>query len=130
MIVDTSAILAILLQEPEAQRISEAIEADPIVRLPASCFVEASITLLGRFGEEGLRGLDLLLGRGAMEIAPFTELQARLARDAFKRFGKGRHPAKLNFGDCMAYALARETSDELLFRGTDFGLTDIVAASY
>ena len=86
--------------------------------------------MLGRLGEDGLRDLDLYLARSRMAIVPFTETQAGLARDAFRRFGKGRHPAKLNFGDCMAYALAKETGEELLFKGTDFGQTDIVAAAY
>ena len=70
------------------------------------------------------------MARSFMEIAPFTVSQLRLAREAFRRFGKGRHPAKLNFGDCMAYALAKETGDELLFKGTDFSQTDIAAAPY
>jgi len=77
-----------------------------------------------------VRGLDLFIARDRMEVAPFTEAQARIAREAFKRYGKGRHPAKLNFGDCMAYALAKETGEELLFKGTDFAQTDIAAASY
>ena len=130
MIVDTSAVLAILFAEPEAQRIADAIEDNPICRFPATCFLEATMTLLGRNGEDGLRDLDLLLAHSGMEIAPFTESQARLAREAFKRFGKGRHPAKLNFGDCISYALARETGEELLFKGTDFALTDIAVAAY
>ena len=86
--------------------------------------------LLGRGGEEGVRDLDLLIARFRIEIVDFTESQARLARVAFKRYGKGRHPAQLNFGDCMAYALASETGEELLFKGTDFGQTDITAALY
>jgi len=86
--------------------------------------------ILGRLGEDGLRDLDLYLARSRMEIMPFTESQAGLAREAFRRYGKGRHPANLNFGDCMAYALAKETGDELLFKGTGFGQTDIVAAAY
>ena len=86
--------------------------------------------ILGRRGEEGLRDLDHYVARSLMEISPFTELQARLAREAFKRFGKGRHPAQLNFGDCMAYALAKDTGEEMLFKGTDFGQTDITVASY
>jgi len=130
MIVDTSAVLAILLIEPEAQRIADAIEDNPVCRLPATCFLEATITLLGRHGEEGLRDLDLFLARSGMEIAPFTESQAYVAREAFRRFGKGRHAAKLNFGDCMAYALARETGEELLFKGTDFAQTDVAIATY
>jgi ribonuclease VapC len=130
MIVDTSAVLAILFAEPEAQRIADAIEDNPDCRFPVTCLLEAVITLLGRNGEEGLRDLDLFMARSFMEIAPFTVSQLRLAREAFRRFGKGRHPAKLNFGDCMAYALAKETGDELLFKGTDFSQTDIAAAPY
>jgi len=130
MIVDTSAVLAILLAEPEAQRIADAIEDNPDCRFPATCLLEAVITLLGRHGEEGLRDLDLFMARSLMEIAPFTASQARLAREAFKRYGKGRHPAKLNFGDCTAYASAKETGEALLFKGTDFSQTDIEAALY
>jgi len=86
--------------------------------------------LQARKGADGVRDLDLLIARIRIEIVAFTESQARLARTAFVRYGKGRHPAQLNFGDCMAYALARETGEELLFKGTDFGLTDIAAAPY
>ena len=86
--------------------------------------------LLGRREEDSLRDMDLYVARSRMEIAPFTETQARVAREAFERYGKGRHPAKLNFGDCMAYALARESGEELLFKGTDFALTDIAVAPY
>jgi ribonuclease VapC len=130
MIVDTSAVLAILFQEPEAQRIADAIENCPVCRFPVTCFLEATITLLGRHGEESLRDLDLFLANSRMEIASITEDHGRLAREASKRYGKGRHPAKLNFGDCMAYALAKETGEELLFKGTDFGQTDVAAAAY
>ena len=86
--------------------------------------------LQARKGADGVRDLDLLIARLRTEIVAFTESQARVARTAFVRYGKGRHPAQLNFGDCMAYALARETGEELLFKGTDFGLTDIAAAPY
>ncbi len=130
MIVDTSAVLAILFAEPEAQRIANMIEDNPDCRFPATCFLEATITLLGRNRDDGLRDLDLFLARSQMEIVPFTESQAQIARIAFVRYGKGRHPAKLNFGDCMAYALAKETGEELLFEGTDFGQTDIAVAAY
>jgi ribonuclease VapC len=130
VIVDSSAVLAILLAEPEAQRISDAIGADAVPRLPASCFVEISITLLARYRSKGLWELDLLIAKAQMEIVAFTESQAKLARSAFERYGKGRHPAQLNFGDCMAYAVAKETGEELLFKGTDFGLTDVAVASY
>jgi len=130
MIVDSSALVAILLKEPEALRLTTAIATTSSCRLPSSCFLEASMIVLGRLEPDGLRDLDLYLARSRMEIVPFTESQARLAREAFRRFGKGRHPAQLNFGDCMAYALARETGEELLFKGTDFGQTDIAVAAY
>jgi len=130
MIVDSSALVAILQKEPEALRLTDAIGESTVRWLPASCFLEASMLILGRRGEDGVRDLDLLIARYRIEIAAFTESQARLAREAFKHYGKGRHPAKLNFGDCMAYALARESGEELLFKGTDFALTDIAVAPY
>jgi len=130
MIVDSSALVAILMVEPEARRLTTAIARCAVGRLPASCLFETSMLILSRRGEDGVRDLDLYIARSRMEIVPFTQSQAGLARDAFRRFGKGRHPAKLNFGDCMAYALAKETGEELLFKGTDFGQTDIVAAAY
>ena len=86
--------------------------------------------ILGRGGEDGIRDMDLLIARYRIEIIPFTESQARLAREAFKRYGKGRHPAQLNFGDCMAYALASETGEELLFKGTNFAQTDVFVVAY
>ena len=130
MIIDSSALVAILVKEPEALLLTTAIVRSPIRRVPSSCFLEASMVLLARQGDDGVRDLDLYIARSRMEIVPFTESQARLARDAFKRYGKGRHPAKLNFGDCMSYALAKETGEDLLFKGTDFGQTDIAVASY
>jgi ribonuclease VapC len=130
MIIDSSALIAILLKEPEALRLANAIGESSVRWLPASCFLEASMLILGRGGENGIRDLDLLIARYRIEILAFTESQARLAREVFKRYGKGRHPAKLNFGDCMAYALAKETGEELLFKGTDFALTDIAVAPY
>jgi ribonuclease VapC len=130
MIVDSSALVAILKNEPEALRLTTAIAESAICRLPASCLLETSMLLLGRQSEDAVRDLDLYVARSKMEITPFTESQAGLAREAFRRFGKGRHPAKLNFGDCMAYALAKETGEELLFKGTDFAQTDIAVAAY
>jgi ribonuclease VapC len=130
MIVDSSALVAILQMEPEALRLTTAIAGSPECRLPSSCFLEASILVLARREEDGLRDLDLYLARSRMEIAPFTESQARIAREAFKRYGKGRHPAQLNLGDCMSYALAKETGEELLFKGTGFAQTDVVTVSY
>ena len=130
MIVDSSALLAMLLKEPEGQLIDKAIADSGDCRISSGNYLETSIVALGRNGPDGLRDLDLLIARFRIEIAPFTESQAYLARQAFARFGKGRHPAGLNFGDCMAYALAKETGEELLFKGTDFGLTDVAVAVY
>jgi ribonuclease VapC len=130
MIVDSSALVAILLCEPEAMQLTAAIVRNPVCRLPASCLLESSMIMLTRVKGDGLRDLDLYVARSKMEIVPFTETLARLARSAFRLYGKGRHPAQLNFGDCMAYALAKETGEELLFKGTDFGQTDIAVAPY
>jgi ribonuclease VapC len=130
MIVDSSALLAMLLKEPEGRLIDHAIADSGDCRISSGNYLETSIVAMGRSGPDGLRDLDLLIARFRIGIAPFTESQAYLARQAFARFGKGRHPAQLNFGDCMAYALARETGEELLFKGTDFGLTDVAVASY
>jgi ribonuclease VapC len=130
VIVDSSAVVAILRREPEALRLVTVIADSSICRLPASCFLEVSMLILGRDGEDGLRDLDLLIARSKIEIVAFTEAHVWIAREAFRRYGKGRHPAKLNFGDCMSYALAKETGEELLFKGTDFALTDIAVASY
>jgi ribonuclease VapC len=130
MIVDSSALLAMLLKEPEGRLIDKAIADSGDCRISSGNYLETSIVALGRNGPDGLRDLDLLIARFRIEIAPFTESQAYLSRQAFARFGKGRHPAGLNFGDCMAYALAKETGEELLFKGTDFGLTDVAVAAY
>jgi ribonuclease VapC len=130
MIVDSSAMLAILLEEPEGHLFDVAIAKTPVCRMSSASLLETSMILLARRGVEAVRDLDLLIMRFQIEIVPFTESEARLAREAFHRYGKGRHPAQLNFGDCMAYALAKDTGDELLFKGTDFAQTDIAAAAY
>ena len=130
MIIDSSALVAILIEEPEALRLTTAIATSATRFLPASCLLETSMILLGRRGPQGPHDLDLFVYRGSIEIAPFTESQAHIARIAFGRYGKGRHPAGLNFGDCMSYALAKETGEDLLFKGTDFAQTDIAVASY
>ncbi len=130
MIVDSSALLAILLEEPEGRLLDVAIAPRAVSRMSAAGLLEASMILQSRKGADGVRDLDLPITRFKIEITPFTESQARLARLAFERYGKGRHPAQLYFGDCLTYALARETGEELLFKGTDFGQTDIAAAAY
>jgi len=129
MILDTSALLAILLDEPERHAYNEAIEGAASRALSAASFVEVSIVIESRFGAEGLRDLDLFLDLAGIEIAPVDLEQGRMARLAFSRFGKGRHLAGLNFGDCFAYALARVRGEPLLFKGDDFGHTDIISAT-
>jgi ribonuclease VapC len=130
MIVDTSALIAILLEEPEGHLFDVAILNAAECRISSATYLEAAMVLLARKGADGVRALDLLILRSEIEIVAFTESHARMARFAFERYGKGRHPAKLNFGDCMAYALARETGEELLFKGTDFAQTDVFVAAY
>jgi ribonuclease VapC len=130
MIVDSSAILSILLQESDALRIASAIAANSDCAVPASCILEVSIVVQARALDQGDREFDMLLARNPMRVIPFTAGQTRIARDAFRRFGKGRHPAALNFGDCMAYAAAKESGEELLFKGTDFAQTDVAVAAY
>lgn len=130
MIVDSSALIAILLNEPEGRLFDVAIVDSGDCRISAAGLLEASMVLLARKGQDGLRDLDLLIARFGIRIVAFTESQARLARTAFVLYGKGRHPAELNFGDCMSYALAKETGEELLSKETDFAQTDIAIAPY
>ena len=130
MIVDSSALLAILLREPDGSLFEVAIANSWNCQMSAPNFLESSLALLSRSGVDAVRDLELLIARFGIQIAPFTEPQARIARDAFRCYGKGRHPAQLNFGDCIAYALAKDTGEELLFKGADFGLTDIAVAPY
>jgi ribonuclease VapC len=130
MIVDSSAMVAVLLEEPEGHLFDIAILKAERPRMSSAGLLESSMILQSRKGADGVRDLDLLIARFKIEIVPFTESQARIARTAFDRYGKGRHPAQLNFGDCMAYALAKETGDELLFKGTDFAVTEIAVAAY
>lgn len=130
MIIDTSALVAILDQEPEAERIAHALAADPEPMLSAANLVEAGIVMQARRGDDGARDLDLLLAKLKVEIVPFTARQADVARKAFRRYGRGRHNAKLNFGDCLAYALAKDASAPLLFKGDDFVRTDVMVAPY
>ena len=126
MIIDTSALLAILQDEPERRGFNEAIEMADSRRVSAAAFVEASIVIESRFGADGLRALDLFMERAGIEVMPVDVEQARAAREGFMRFGKGRHAAGLNFGDCFPYALARVLGEPLLFKGADFARTDVV----
>ena len=128
MIIDSSAILAILLREPDAERFEEAIADAWPRRMPAAALVETAMVVEGRGGTEAGNELDAFLKRTRIELVPVTTDQADAARQAWRRFGKGNHPAGLNFGDCFAYALAEVTGEPLLFKGDDFALTDIEAA--
>ena len=130
MIIDTSALVAILDQEPQAERIARALAATPERMLSAATLVEAGIVMQARRGDEGARDVDLLLAKLRVEIVPFTARQADIARKAFRRYGRGRHDAELNFGDCLAYALAKDASAPLLFKGDDFAQTDVMVAPY
>ena len=127
MVIDTSALIAILLQEPDAVRVDEAIEAGSPLLLSAASLFEASMVIESRKGEAGGRELDLLIYRSGIEVVAVDQDQAETARQAWRRFGKGRHPAALNYGDCFSYALAKSRRLPLLFRGNDFVRTDIEA---
>jgi ribonuclease VapC len=127
MVIDTSALLAILGDEPEAPAFASAIEQDPVRLVSAASVLEASIVVVARHGDSGARELDLLLLKAQAEVVPVTAEHAALGRDAYVRYGKGRHPAGLNFVDCFAYALARASGEPLLFKGDDFGRTDVAA---
>jgi len=127
MVIDTSALLAILQDEPVAPAVEAAIEDDPVRLMAAPSALEAAIVIESRFGEAGGRELDLLLHKAAIEIVAFDGDQMELARQAYRRFGKGRHEAALNFGDCFAFALARRSGEPLLFIGDDFRKTDVAA---
>lgn len=125
MIIDTSALIAILFDEPDALEFAEAIVAAEGRRISAATFVETAIVVEAQTTGSGASQLNALLRTAAIGIEPVDEEQAHLARQAFVDFGKGRHPAGLNFGDCFSYALAKATGEELLFKGEDFLRTDI-----
>lgn len=128
MVIDSSALLAILLDEPERRSFNEKIEADPMRLMSAASFVEAARVIEARFGDAGGREFDLFLHRLGVEVVAVDADQAAIAREALRLFGRGKHRAGLNFGDAFAYALAHATGEPLLFKGGDFGMTDIAAA--
>lgn len=130
MVIDTSALIAILLGEPEANAIAAAIALDNNRMLSAFTFLEASIVIEARKGESGGRELDLLLHHIQAEMISMNSEQAEVARKAWRDYGKGRHPAALNIGDCCAYSLAKVSGEPLLFKGDDFSKTDISFVSY
>ena len=125
MVLDPSAVLAILQNEPQRRKFNEAIEAADTRSLSTASFVECSMIVESRYGADGVRDLDLFLAKAQVSLVAVDEEQANLARRAFQKFGKGRHPAGLNFGDCFSYALSRALDLPLLFKGNDFSQTDV-----
>ena len=126
MIIDTSALVAILRDEPEAPALVRAIEQADTRRLSAVSYVEAAIVIDSPRDPIASRRFDELVQAAGLTIEPVTEAHARIAREAYRDFGRGSgHPAKLNFGDCFAYALAHESGEPLLFKGEDFVHTDV-----
>ena len=125
MVIDSSAIIAILRNEPERATFEEAVRLADVRLVSAMTKLETGMVAVGHRDATGAVELDRLLARLAVTIVPFDDHQADIARDAFARFGKGRHRAGLNFGDCAAYALSVAEAEPLLFKGTDFGATDV-----
>jgi ribonuclease VapC len=126
MIVDTSALVAIIRGEPDRRAYQALIARAPAARISAATYVELGIVVDGPRDPVQSSSLDVLLASARIRIEPFTEAQARIARTAYERFGRGSgHAARLNMGDCFSYALARELGEPLLFKGRDFALTDI-----
>lgn len=128
IVIDTSAVVAILRDEVERRTFNEAIEEAKRCLMSAVSFVEASMVMEGRMGYDGLRDFDLFILKAGIEIVSVDVEQANIARGAFRKFGKGRHAANLNFGDCFSYALAKVMDAALLFKGHDFSRTDIESA--
>jgi ribonuclease VapC len=128
MVVDSSALIAILFEEPDESQYYYAIANSTVRQLSAATFLETSMVMLRQTTGEGTAALDSLIDHLKIEIIPVDHHQALLAREAFRRFGKGRHPAGLNFGDCFSYALAKQTGESLLFKGNDFHQTDVTPA--
>lgn len=126
MIVDTSVIVAILRGEPDAMAFEQVLARASIARISAATYVELGVVVDGAHDPVQSSALDAVLGAARVRVEPLTETQARLARSAYERFGRGSgHPARLNMGDCFSYALARDLGEPLLFKGHDFSLTDI-----
>ncbi len=125
MVVDTSAVMAILLGEEDAESYARAIAEGGRILMSAFSVLECGIVIEARKGESGGCELDLLLARSGIESVALAAEHIQLAREAWRHYGKGRHPASLNIGDCCSYALAKYASEPLLFKGSDFSQTDI-----
>ena len=127
MIVDTSALLTVLFAEDDAERFADAIASADVRLISAANYLEAGIVIDNQIGAAAGRQLDALVARAAIRIEPVTREHADIARQAYLDFGKGNHPAGLNFGDCFAYALSKTSGLPLLFKGSDFARTDLAA---
>ncbi len=125
MVLDSSAVLAILQSEPERGSLAAALESAESRLMSVVSFVDCSIVLGSRRGADAVRDFDLFLAKCAVELIPVDSEQAHVARKAHARFGKGNHAAGLNFGECFAYALSEVTGEPLLFKGRDFAMTDV-----
>jgi len=125
MVIDSSAILALLFNEPEADDVEIAIDEDPIRLMSVASGLEAAVVVEARLGAAGGREFDLLLHKARIELVAVTSEQMEVGRTAWRRFGRGRHEANLNFGDCFSYALAAVSGEPLLFKGDDFSKTDV-----
>jgi len=128
IVVDSSAAVAILLKEAGWEVLRDALLSTERAVMSAATLLEAGMVMEGRLGEAGGLDLDRLIAEGRVDIVPFDASQAAIAREAFRRFGKGRHPAGLNLGDCFASALAAHLDEPLLYTGRDFARTDVAAA--
>jgi ribonuclease VapC len=125
MVIDTSALVAIFFGEPERQKFLAAIANAESRLISAATVLETGIVLESRQGEAAGREFDLFIIRANLQVVPVDTDQAELARSAWRKYGKGRHPAGLNFGDCFSYALAKSTGESILAKGADFSLTDV-----
>jgi ribonuclease VapC len=127
MVVDTSAIVAIVFREPDRTFLYDKILDSASAQISAVSYMEAGMVLTSRLGNAE-KALDEILDELSIGVVPVTPIQAKLALEAFRRYGKGRHPAALNFGDCFSYALAKSAAEPLLFKGADFTRTDVQVA--
>ena len=125
MVIDSSALIAIMLNEPERQPFLEAILASPTRLIGPPTIMESGVVVLSRMGQRGLQTLRDFCREASIETVAFAPVHVNLALDAFRRFGKGRDPAALNLGDCFSHATAKEAGEPLLFKGNDFTQTDI-----
>lgn len=125
MVLDTSAVYAILCNEPETDDFLTKISQDSTRLISAGTLLELGIVIEARKGEAGGRELDLFIHRAKIDVVPFDNEQAEIARNAWRHYGKGNHSAQLNFGDCFAYALSKISGEPLLYKGNDFSKTDI-----